>query len=272
MRVGSRESKCLLLIPDSCFKTYNRMSKENSLFLIIGALLGFIVGFMFVNSVNQRAAARLSAAGAIASQDIDALPSAGGAQTSSIAVADPQAAQGMQAAVQAQVQQARSEPNNFDAQAKAGDLFYQIKRYDDAINFWQAANKLRPDSYETVVKLGNANYDAERFSDAERWYTAALQKKPDDVNVRTDLGLSYFLRTPPDTDRAITEFRRALIIDSRHEQTLQNLAIALTHKGDAKEAREMLTRLEAVDPNNPSLNQIRADLQKLDAGGGNARQ
>jgi len=242
------------------------------LFLIIGVLLGFIVGFMFVNTVNQRAAARMSAAPLMATQpDADVLSSAdgvasdGGGQTSSITVSDPRAAQGMQAAVQAQLQQARNAPTDFDAQFKAGELFYQIQRYDDAIQFWQQANKLRPDDHETVVKLGNANYDAGRYQDAERWYTAALAKKPDDTNVRTDLGLSFFLRTPPDVNRAITEFRRSLEHDPRHEQTLQNLAIALTSKGDAKEAHEMLARLEAVDPNSPALPQIRANLQKLDA-------
>lgn len=250
------------------------MTKENSLFLTIGVLLGFIVGFMFVNTVNQRAAARMSTAAAIAPSDID-LPSSAdgaanesGAQTSSIAVADPRAAQGMQAAVQAQVQQARNAPNDFDAQFKAGELFYQIQRYDDALEFWQKANKLRPDDYETVVKLGNANYDAGRYQDAERWYTSALLKKPDDVNVRTDLGLSFYLRTPPDVDRAIKEFRRSLQSDANHEQTLQNLAIALTTKGEAKEAREMLARLEQVNPKSAALPQIRTNLQKLDAATG----
>ncbi len=246
------------------------MTKENNLFLIIGVLLGFIIGFMFVNAVNQRAAARMSASSAMQGTATSPLPdtviNSEGAQTSSIAVADPRAAQGMQAAVQAQLQQARSEPNNLDAQIKAGDLFYQIHRYDEAIQFWQQANKLRPDDYETIVKLGNASYDAEHYSEAERWYASALQKKPDDVNVRTDLGLSFFLRTPPDVDRAITEFRRSLEDNPRHEQTLQNLAIALTRKGDATEAHQMLARLEEVNPNSPALTQIRAGLQKLDAG------
>lgn len=249
------------------------MTKENSLFLIIGVLLGFIVGFMFVNTVNQRAAARMSAAAA--PPEID-LPSSaegvandgGGAQTSSIAVSDPRAAQGMQAAVQEQLQQARNSPSDFDAQFKAGQLFYEIHRYDDALQFWQQANKLRPDDYKTIVKLGNANYDAERYQDAERWYTSALAKKPDDVNVRTDLGLSFYLRTPPDVDRAITEFRRSLQSDARHEQTLQNLVIALTTKGNAKQAHEMLARLEQVNPNSSALPQIRANLQKLDASAG----
>jgi hypothetical protein len=34
-------------------------------------LLGFIVGFMFVNTVNQRAAARMSTAAVVAPPDID---------------------------------------------------------------------------------------------------------------------------------------------------------------------------------------------------------
>src|SRR3712207_8650423 len=47
-------------------------------------------------------------------------------------------------------------------------------------------------SYETIVQLGNNNFEARRYETAERWYKEALAKKPDDVNVRTDLGLTYF--------------------------------------------------------------------------------
>ena len=70
-------------------------------------------------------------------------------------------------------------------------------------------------------------------------------------------------RTPPDFDRAIKEYRRSLEKDPNHEQTLHNLVIAYTKKGQAKEAQEMIERLEKVNPNNADLPRMRSQLQGL---------
>jgi cytochrome c-type biogenesis protein CcmH/NrfG len=106
-----------------------------------------------------------------------------------------------------------------------------------------------------LTGLGNANFDAERFEDAEKWYTAALKQKPDDVNLRTDLGLTFFFSEPRDIERAVREFRASLERDPKHVPTLQNLVVALTAKGDAEAAR---ATLEAVSPQNPALARLRA--------------
>ena len=233
------------------------MSRENLLFSIIGILLGFIVGFIFANSINTSGnAPRTPAASTTrnASLPPDHPP------LDSDAMANPQA---MQVDVQRAIQQARSEPDNFAAQMKAAELYYRIQRYDDAIDFLTRANQLRPDDYEAIVNLGNTNFDAERYDAAERWYTIALEKKPDDVDVRTDLGLTFLFRNPPDTDRAIKEFRTSLQREPNHEQTLQNLVFALTRKGDVKEAQTTLEKLEKVNPDNRALSKLRSDLEAL---------
>jgi tetratricopeptide (TPR) repeat protein len=237
------------------------MNKENVLFSIIGLLLGCIIGFIFANSVNQQGASvRQPPATGAARQNANLPPDhpvvpANGA-------ADPEA---MQEQVTAQIQQARNEPNNFDAQMKAADLFYQIHRFDQAIEFLLRANQIRPDAYETIVKLGNANFETDNYQTAEKWYEAALLKNPDDVNVRTDLGLTFYLRDPPDYERAIREYRGSLQRDARHEQTLQNMVVVLTHTGNVKEAEEMLARLQEVNPSNQTLSQLRSDLDNLKA-------
>jgi tetratricopeptide (TPR) repeat protein len=238
------------------------MSKENILFSIIGLLLGLIIGFLVTNSINQSGGASRtqSARGAQQTSELPpnhpAIPSNG--------VADSQQQMTPPAEVTEAIQKARNEPNNFEAQMKAAELFYQIRRYDEAIDFLLRANQLRPDSYETIVALGNTYFDAEKYKEAEQWYTAALIKNPDDINVRTDLGLTFLFREPPDLDRAIKEFRKSLERDPRHEQTLQNLTVALTRKGDAKEARATLARLEEVNPKSDALDKLRSDLDKLD--------
>jgi tetratricopeptide (TPR) repeat protein len=237
------------------------MSKDNILFSVIGVLLGFIVGFMFANSYNQKGYAPRAQAPATASQtsglpaDHPAIPTNG--------VADQQ---GMQAAVQETIQKAKNEPDNFDAQMMAASYYYRVERYDEAIDFLMRANKIRPDDYPTVVRLGDANFDAGRYETAESWYTAALVKKPDDVNVRTDLGTTFLARKPSDPDRAIKEYRRSLEIDPKHEKTLHNLFIAYKQKGDVKEAQAALDRLAEVNPNNEELPQMRSELAALNSG------
>ncbi|HEY6189772.1 MAG TPA: tetratricopeptide repeat protein [Pyrinomonadaceae bacterium] len=237
------------------------MNKENVLFSIIGLLLGCIIGFIFANSVNQRGLSTgppPPAATGGARQNSNLPPDHPAVPSN--AVADQE---GMQAQVTEQIQQARNEPNNFDAQVKAADLYYQIHRFDQAIEFLLKANQLRPDDYGTIVKLGNANFETGAYETAEKWYTAALLKNPEDINVRTDLGLTFFLREPPDYERAIKEYKGSLQRDPRHEQSLQNLVVALTRSGNAREAEETLTRLQEVNPSNEAISKLRSDLDAL---------
>lgn len=197
------------------------MSRENLLFAIIGILLGFILGFMFASSMSQKQASQQTAA---ASQGLPAdHPPIGGSQNAP----DPQA---MRAEVAASLEKARNEPSNFDAQVKAAELYYQIQRYDQAIEFLLKANALKPTDYRTVVILGMVNLDAGHYDTAEKWYRAAMKMKSDDVMV------------------------------------LSGLAAATLERGDAKAAEDAIAKLEKVDPNSQDLPQFRDKLASLKAG------
>src|SRR5438067_8956180 len=234
------------------------MSKENILFSVVGVLLGFIVGFAFANTVNQRGIVPTAQAGQQTASLPPDHPPIGGDGVA--AGAQP----GVDPTVLRETEKLASDaPDNFDAQVKAGELNYEARRYNEAINFWTRANRLRPEDYDVLVGLGNACFDSEQFEPAEKWYAAALAKKPDVVEVRTDYGLTFMLREPADLDRAITEFKRSLAASPRHEQTLQNLAVAYTRKGDAGQAQATVAKLEAVSPNNAALPRLRADVEGL---------
>ena len=116
----------------------------------------------------------------------------------------------MQPEVQAAIDLAKKEPDNIDAQLKAAEFYYQIQRFDRAIEFLKRANELKPDNREVIVHLGDAYFDSEKYEEAETWYANAIAKKADDPDVRTDLGLTFIFRDKPDYDRAIQEFQRAL--------------------------------------------------------------
>ena len=193
------------------------MSRENILFAIIGLLLGFIVGFMFASSMSQKAAMQPAAAGTTLPSDH---PPVGGGQNAQ----NPQA---MFAQVQAALEKARNEPTNFEAQVQAADLYYQIQRFDQAIEYLLKANQLKPTDYRTVVLLGMVNLDAAHYDQAEKWYRAAMKMKSDDVMV------------------------------------LAGLAATTLQKGDAKAAEDAITKLEKVDPNSQDLPQFKDKLASL---------
>ena len=230
------------------------MNKDNILYAIIGLLVGVLLGFIITNSINRSvsvitpssasAGATVGGAGALP-PDHPPLGAAGGAAP---------------AEVTSTVEKARREPTNFEAQMQAAGLFSQIQRYEQALEFLERAYKLKPGNFEVLANLGNVSFDLGRYPDAERWYQLALKIKPEEVNVRTDLGLSYYLREPRELDKAIASYRASLGYDPRHEKTLQNLASALIDKGDRAAARETLKRLEEVNPNNPAIASLRAQL------------
>jgi tetratricopeptide (TPR) repeat protein len=196
------------------------MTRDNLLFAIIGLLFGFIVGFIFSSTMAQRNAAAPVAASSQMPTDHPPVGSNAGGQNSG----------GMQAEVAAQLEKAKNEPKNFDAQIKAAELYYKIGSYGPSIEYLLKANQLKPDDYQTLVALGLVNLDAGHYEVSEKWYRAALMKKSDDVVV------------------------------------LAGLSAATLGKGDAKAAEQAIAHLEKVDPSSEDLPQFKQKLAGLKSG------
>jgi tetratricopeptide (TPR) repeat protein len=226
------------------------MKLDNLLFGVIGLLIGAIIGFVFANSVNRSTldSSASASTSSLGSNPNPALP------PDHPPVGGMNQQEGSIPQVTAAIERARAEPQSFEAQMTAGDLYYQIQRLDEAVKFYEAASKLRPDAIEPLIKLGDSNFDAEKFQEAEKWYVQALEKEPRNKNVRTDLGLTFFLREPRDLERAIKEYKAALAIDPRLEIALQNLALAYREGSDDANYRKTVEQLRAVNPDNPLIN------------------
>lgn len=236
------------------------MNKDNILFAVVGLLAGLIIGFMFANSINKQAAAMPAATEMKANSNIPPGHPDIGSQT----LPSSAAPGGMNPEIQAAIEKAKQSPNDFDAQVKAAEAYYQIERFDEAISYLKKANQLKSDDREVIVHLGNANFDGNHYDEAEKWYIAALAIKADDVNVRTDLGLLFVFRDPPNYDRAIQEFSKSLETDPNHIQTLQNLTVAYTKKGDPVKAKATLAKLQSVDGGNTAVAKLKEDIQALE--------
>ena len=237
------------------------MTKDNILYSIIGVLLGVLAGYVFASTANQRGYMERTSAGSVAAGRMNQgaeSPQGGQTSPSSNGVAEQEAES---SADRTLIEQAEREPDNFETQMRAAAVHYRNRRFDEAVQLLMRANQLRPDDVKAIVALGNANFDANRFEIAEKWYTAALVKNPKDINVRTDLGLTFLFRQQQNVDRAIQEFRRSLALDPRHEQTLQNMTVALIKKGNLTEAETTLGKLREVNPANQSLTKLGTDLK-----------
>jgi predicted Zn-dependent protease len=183
-------------------------------------LFGFIIGFIFASTMNQR-----SAPGATSTvPNVQNLP----ADHPPIQSGDTQNPQQVFAQVQAAISKARTEPKNFDAQVTAAKLEYQVQRYDQAVDFLLKANQIKPDNFEVIVMLGEANLEGRHYDAAEKWYKAALAKKPDDVSVLA--GLAYMNLQKGDAREA--------------EKAIANLEKADPNNQDLQQFRDRLASLK----------------------------
>ncbi|HEY2848167.1 MAG TPA: tetratricopeptide repeat protein [Pyrinomonadaceae bacterium] len=252
------------------------MKKDNVMFGVIGLLAGLIIGFIATNWMNRSALSAAPVATAAGPLDVNA-------NTSQLPPNHPPIGSnggdagggGPLPQVQAAIDKAKQNPQDYEAQMTAADMYYQIRRYDDATIYYEAAAKIKPGEKEPLVKLGDSYFDAaetasenndqatanSKFPIAEKWYTEALAKDPKDVSVRTDLGLTFFLRQPREVDRAIKEYKASLAIEPRHEISLQNLALAYKEKGDTTNYQQTLDQLRSVNPKNPIFTQTTQSVQ-----------
>ncbi len=246
------------------------MNKNSILISALGLVAGFIIGFMVCNNFfylpNAGAAAPTTTS---ANQNDQPPPSA-----------DPNAQRPLTPdEIKNVIARADAKPDDRQMQK---DVAFALYRYATGMKditilpevrrLLERANQGNTTDADLMVVLGNVNFDIAHNSDtddfkkAREYYTKALVLKPNDPNVRTDLGLTYFFDRPSDPAKAIAEYRKSLLIDPKHELTLQNMSSALVAIGSLDEATQRIGELEAVNPQNPSLSDLRAQLaQKRNA-------
>ena len=226
-------------------------------YFLVGAgclIVGFFAGFYVSNNLNRSAGLQT------VSPQGPTNPPPFNQQTQVASVKEPNGA--MMPDVAETLNAAKNQPENFEAQMKAGDMYRQIQNFEKAAQFYDAAAVLKPTERESIVRLGNAYFDVRQYEKAETFYEQALEKKPDDIGVRTDLGITFVERANPDYDRAVKEFQESLKANPKHEPTLYNLSIAYHKKGDAANAQKFLTQLEQANPNSQLVGKLKQAIAK----------
>jgi tetratricopeptide (TPR) repeat protein len=119
-----------------------------------------------------------------------------------------------------------------------------------------------PSNAQPRVELANLYFDAERYDDAIEWYQAALKIAPNDVNVSTDLGVCYYYTNQ--ADKALLQLSHSLSVDPKHAKTLLNLGIVKAFgKQDLDGATKAWEQVVALAPDSPEGQAAKRALDTL---------
>jgi tetratricopeptide (TPR) repeat protein len=155
-----------------------------------------------------------------------------------------------------------------EPQAPAGPVGMpqHFTSYEKEAEILKSLLKDEPGNLNALVRLGNLNMDAKKYPEAIDAYSKALEVDPANVDVRVDMGTCY--RYSGRSDRAVEEYRKALEQNPRHFNAHMNLAVVLAYDfGKRDEAIKEFEAALALDPASPNAGAIRAEIERLKAGG-----
>ena len=137
-------------------------------------------------------------------------------------------------------------PNFVQAENNLGAVEGQRGRFDEAIIHLQRALKNAPDSAEAHNNLGNVLVGCGRVEEAIAQYRTAIKIKPDYAEAYCNLGLA--LAGCGQADEAIACYRKALEIEPDYAEAHNNFGVVLGQRGRFDEAIIHLQQALKVKP------------------------
>jgi tetratricopeptide (TPR) repeat protein len=120
----------------------------------------------------------------------------------------------------------------------------------------------QPANAAVRVDLANLYFDAKRFDQAIPWYVAALKLNPKDADVSTDLGVSYYYSNQ--VDQALSQLDHSLTINPKHAKTLLNQGVIRAFgKQDLSGAMQSWEQVVAIAPGTDEGRQAQKFLDTL---------
>lgn len=116
---------------------------------------------------------------------------------------------------------------------------------------------------EALTRMGDARYAQGDFAGAAALYKRSLALRPGNADVFIKLGDTYLHQPLPDYESAIAEYRRALMLNLRHEKAWSGIAAAAIGMKRVLIARDAIDRLAEINPSNSELVKLRLALAAL---------
>lgn len=198
------------------------MNRDNVLWGLVGALVGFVAAYFLFEAVASRQPPR-----AVAGQPPAATaPGAPGA-----AAPAGQAAEGG---------------------VNAPFLEQRARELEQAV-------EQDPSSAQGWLELANLRFDLQRFAGAAEAYERYLSLAQPHPDVLTDLGVAYHMSGRPQD--ALAQFDRAQQLQPDHWKSQFNEVVVLAFDlGRMEEAERVLARLRELQPDNPDVERLAAEV------------
>ena len=201
------------------------MSKDNLIFALSGMVLGVIIGVLIGNSGGPR-------------------------QTVSAPVPQEMTTSSNQAAAPQEQGQLPEGHPPIDESALKSRIAEQ-----------QEILKKDPGNQEATVSIANLNFDLKNYNEAIQWYEKALVRDPSNINLISDLGTSHMWMG--EYQKAVDLYNKSLSINPKHLQTLMNLGIARMSMGDRAGAAEMWEKVVTYYPDHPEVPMLKQAITKI---------
>ena len=220
---------------------------------LLSLIAGCTIGFVGANALNRR--------------EIESLRGVAVAQKPQAAADANTAGKLTDEEIQAGIKKADESPGDLVYQRNMGVALYRYASSNKDVALLGESTRLLkrvlesdPSNVDINTALGNAYFDigyfgknSADFANARTFYESVLSKTPADASVRTDYGLTYFLQEPPDYDKALTEFEKALKNDPKNEKALEFSTQVYVKRGEMDKARGSIEKLRAVNPSHPAI-------------------
>jgi tetratricopeptide (TPR) repeat protein len=202
------------------------MSRDNIVYTACGFLLGLVIGSFLLGPKL----ARSKLAGPDATPDSAASAPMTAPSAAPESAAMPPAAEGQMTAVRQQL-----------------DL---LKKQLDQ----------NPNDFDALVQLGNMYMDVGKFPQAIDYYTRALAVREEPA-IRTDLGICY--KQSGQSAKAREAFERVATERPDEWQAIYNLAIVDGEMKNYADARVQLAKLKQIRPNDPEVMKLEQALASV---------
>jgi len=130
-----------------------------------------------------------------------------------------------------------------------GNGFFDLKRYDKAIRYFEMALERNPDLTSTRWNLALAYYHGGDFDNAEKLLAAWIQRDPEALEPREALSLVY--RGQGRREEALEVLDGVLVTAPEDTTALNNKSIILWELGRRPEAVQTLEKLLEYEPYSP---------------------
>lgn len=122
-----------------------------------------------------------------------------------------------------------------------------------------------PKDYGAIVGLANLYYDNKRYGDAVNWYRRAISVQPQDLNVRTDMATALFRLGL--NDEALKEYDAVLSINPSFANAVLNKGVLLMQTGKRREAAVYFKHYLKLEPTGEKATKVKQLLAEAEAAG-----